>query len=127
MDKPEQSSNTNGYIKLHRTILDSKLWSCSDATFRVAVYLLLSANHKTGFTRRVEIKPGQCVRSISMISENCNLSRKAVRYALSLLASDSFVAIDEPFGAQRGHRISICKWDSYQLSDEERGTEGNSQ
>lgn len=114
----------NGYIKLHRELIDSKLWSCSDATLRVALYLLLSANHGPSWHRRIEIGRGQCVRSLTQISEACNLSRKAVRYALSVLAKDAFIRTDEPFGAQQGHRVTICKYDTYQGSECERGTAG---
>jgi len=115
---------SNGYIKLHRELLDSKLWSCSDATLRVALYLLLSANHGTAWHRRIEIGRGQCVRSLTQISEACNLSRKAVRYALAVLSKDEFIRTDEPFGAQQGHRVTICKYDTYQGHKCDKGTAG---
>lgn len=110
-----------GWIKLHRDMLDSKLWSCSDATFRVAMYLLLSANHKEKYHRRIKIKRGQCIRSLTMISEDCGVSKKAVRHALKILKSDKFIAIDEPFGAHRGSRITILKYDKYQSEDNTEG------
>ena len=59
-----------------------------------------------------------------MISEACNLSRKAVRYAIETLKGDKFIEIDEPFGAQQGHRITVCKYATYQTSDDDRGTLG---
>ena len=123
----KETTTPNGWIKLHRDLLDSKLWSCSDATFRVAVYLLLSANHSTRWHRRIKIEKGQCVRSLSMISEACSLSRKAVRYAIETLKGDNFIEIDEPFGAQQGHRITVCKYDTYQTSEDVKGTEGSNE
>jgi hypothetical protein len=120
----EPVGNGLGWIKLHRSILDSKLWSCSEATIKIAFYLLLSANHEPAFVRRVRIGRGQTVRSLSMISEACFLSRKAVRYALKVLEEDGFIQIDEPFGAQQGHRISICKYEPYQLREKDMGTVG---
>ena len=113
-----------GWISLHRTIIDSKLWSCSDATFRVAIYLLIEANHKPAWHRRVWIERGQTARSITRISDDCNLSRKAVRYALETLRKDGFIVVDEPFGAQQGHRITVCKYDTYQKDNPNRGTGG---
>ena len=113
-----------GWIRLHRTIIDSKLWSCSDATFRVAVYLILEANHEPAWHRRVWIERGQTVRSITRISEDCNLSRKATRYALQILQKDGFIAIDEPFGAQQGHRLSIYNYGTYQNEKTNKGTGG---
>lgn len=121
------SLDRDGWIQLHREIIDSKLWSCSDATFRVAIYLLLEANHEPAYTKsRVYVKRGQCVRSITRISDDCYLSRKAVRYALKVLQEDEFLVIDYPQGAQRGHRITICKYDTYQAKKEAKGTDGSS-
>jgi hypothetical protein len=113
---------SEGWVMLHREMLDSKLWSCSDATLRVAVYLILSANHKERYHRRITIKRGQCVRSITMISDACGLTRKTVRTALKNLTDDGFVVIDEPFGAQQGHRLTICKYGTYQGDAVESGT-----
>ena len=120
----KEPTTPNGWIKLHRDILDSKLWSCSDATFRVAIYLILSANHSTRHYRRIEIQRGQCVRSLTMISEACHMSRQAARYAIQTLKADKFIEVDEPFGAQQGHRITVCKYATYQNCGDERGTEG---
>jgi hypothetical protein len=120
----EEYNINQGYILLHRKILDSKLWSCSDATLKVAIFLLLSANHKDRYYNRILIKRGQCVRSLSQISEGCNLSRKAVRYALKILEEDRFLTIDAPFGAQQGHRLIICKYGDWQNPEMIRGTRG---
>ena len=62
-----------------------------------------------------------------MISEACNLSRKAVRYAIETLKGDNFIEIDEPFGAQQGHRITVCKYATYQTSEDAKGTEGSNE
>lgn len=114
----------NGWIKLHRSIIDSKLWSCSDATFRIGLYLILSANHKPRWVRRVWIERGQCVRSLTQIADDCHETRNTVRYALKVLKEDEFIKIDEPFGTHQGHRISICKYETYQAHD---GDEGHTQ
>ncbi len=115
----------NGYIKLHRTLLDSKLWSCSDATFRVAVYLILSANHEPKWHRRIRIERGQTVRSLTQISDACRMSRKTVRHAIKVLLEDNFIVRDEPFGAHRGHRITLCEYGTYQDKKNKKGTLSN--
>jgi biotin operon repressor len=127
MNHRTEDGEQQGWIRLHRRILDSKLWSCSDATFRVAIYLLLSANHQERYVRRVVVLRGQTVRSLSQIADGCGVSRKAVRYALDVLKQDGFLEIDEPFGAQQGHRITICKYDSYQPNESARGIEGSNE
>jgi len=115
---------SNGWILLHRSLLDSKEFSASPAQFKVLIYLILSANHKARFVRSVEIKRGQCVRSLTRISDDCDLSRKAVRCALSNLAKSGFVNISTPFGAHQGHMITICNYDLYQSQRQSTGIEG---
>jgi len=121
--KIESEINGTGYIKLHRQILESRLWSFSDASFRVAIYFMLSANHKPKFYRGIKIERGQCIRSLTRISDECNISRKAARYAIKLLTADNFIFQDTPFGAQQGHRITICKYDAYQSIHPDKGTQ----
>ena len=116
-----ENSGRKGHVLLHRSLIDSRLWSYSDATFRVAIYLLLETNHKEKYYRGVKIDRGQTIRSITQISEDCNLSRKAVRYAIQRLKDDGFLEADAPFGAQQGHRLTICNYDVYQSKDGDRG------
>jgi uncharacterized phage protein (TIGR02220 family) len=88
---------------------------------------MLSANHKSGYVRRLQVERGQTVRSLTQIGDACGISRKAVRYALSVLERDGFISKDEPFGAQQGHRITICKYNDYQLDPSDKGTVGAQQ
>ena len=110
-----------GCILISRQILDSKLWSCNDVIFRVAIYLLLSANYKAKYFRRVQVERGQTCRSINRIAEDCNLSSKKVRNALDVLQKDGFITKDYPFGARYGQRLTICKYDTYQNIDFYKG------
>jgi len=121
---PTELQTSNGWILLHRSLLDSKEFSASPAQFKVLIYLILSANHKARFVRSVEINRGQCVRSLTRISDDCDLSRKAVRCALSNLAKSGFVNISTPFGAHQGHMITICNYDIYQSQRQGSGIEG---
>jgi len=114
----------DGYILLSRTLLDSQIWSASDATLRVMVYLLLTANHKAKFFKMVEIKRGQTCKSLSRIADDCGLSVKAVRYAIDLLEKNGVLIKDAPFGAQQGQRITICNYAIYQNPENYKGTRG---
>lgn len=114
----------NGFILLSRELLSSKLWSCSDATFRVAIYLLLRVNYEPNYFKRALISRGQTAVSIATISNDCGVSIKSVRHALKILVEDEFIFKDSPFGAQQGQRITILKYDSYQNIDNYRGTVG---
>jgi len=116
-----------GWIRLHRDFVDSKLFSRSGNTVKVAVFVMLTANHKTTFYRGAEIKRGQLVRSINQIADACHVSRKAVRYALDQMVAESFIKIDYPFGAQQGHRLTVCNYDTYQCDNSDEGKEGSNE
>jgi hypothetical protein len=113
-----------GWIRLHRQFLGSRLFSRSGNTVKVALYIMLSANHRSGFVRGIEIKRGQCVRSLTQISDACGVSRKAARYAVAQMRTEGFISVDEPFGAQQGHRFSVANYDLYQAGEDDRGTGG---
>ena len=117
-------SEQSGYIKLHRELVDSKLWSMSEATFKVGIYLMLMANHKPRPYRGVDIERGQCIRSLSRISTDCALSRKACRYALTALKRCGFLTSIKAQGRGGPHMITICNYDSYQGEGHKKGTKG---
>ena len=119
-----QNKIPNGFVLLSRELLGSKLWSCSDATFKVAIYLILRANYEDGYFKRVLISRGQTALSIQTISNECSLSVKSVRYALKILKEDCFIKIDYPFGAKQGQRITICNYEIYQSIENYRGKAG---
>ena len=116
-----------GWIKLHRRFLDSREFGSNPATFKVCIYLMLAANHKLRYVRGIKVERGQCIRSLSMISDDCSLSRKAVRCALGNLERSGFIHVDAPFGAQQGHRVSVCNYATYQGEEADGGTEGISE
>ena len=116
--------SNKGWIALHRNFLDSQVWSFSDATLRVAVYLLLSVNHESKWYRGILVERGSCVRSISNISEFCKLTRKSVRLAIKNLEKAKFISKSLPFGAKQSPLLSICKFDTYQSKESNKGNGG---
>ncbi len=113
-----QNCNSGNWVKLHRDLIGSKLWSSPDAAFRVGLYLILIANHEPGHFYNIPIQTGQTVRSLTRIAEDCCITRKAARYSRDLLRRDGFITIDKPNGAQHGHRITICNYRAYQNTEE---------
>lgn len=121
------SEINGGFILLSRHILDSQLWSVSDGTFKVAIYLLLKANHSPRFFKMVKIERGQACPSLSKMADECNVSIKTIRHALSILQKIEFITIDKPFGkkgAKEGQRISVCNYDTYQTVTNYEGIRG---
>ena len=65
--------NRDGYIKLHRSLLDWE-WLDDTNTFKVFILLLLNAAWADSRWRGITIKRGQLVTSTAKLSELCNLS-----------------------------------------------------
>ena len=110
-----------GYIKLYRQIMKWE-WYDDANTFRLFIHLLLKANYEDAQWRGLAIKRGQLFTSIGHLSHELKISDKAVRIALDKLIKTKEVASK---GASNGTMITICKYDSYQLSFNTEGqTEG---
>ena len=61
----------NGWIKLHRSILDWE-WFNDPDTYRVFTYLLLKVNHAPVKWQNITIERGQCVTSLQSIFDEIN-------------------------------------------------------
>lgn len=109
-----------GYIYLAKSLLESDLWFCSSNTIKVGIYLLLSANFADD--ERKHIKRGECWKTLGIISEDCNITVKAVRCALDRLKSIDFIQSRGAYrGARSGQCITICNYSKFQDIDNYRG------
>lgn len=116
-----------GYIYIAKSLLDSDLWFCSSNTLKVAVYLLVSASFKND--PRKGLERGQCWKTLGIISEDCNISLKAVRCALDKLRDIDFIETNSTHrGARSGQRITICNYNKFQSASNYIGAgEGHSE
>lgn len=105
----------NGWIKLHRKILDWE-WFTSPSTLQLFIYLLLRANKEDKKWRGILIKRGQLVTSVATISEETKLSTQQVRTSLNRLKSTNEITSKT---TNRFTLVTVCKYESYQLYDEE--------
>lgn len=65
-----------GWIKLHRKILENEIWH-DVTTFRLFTLLLLQAVHKDGVkVKGIELKRGQYLRSYSKLAEDLEYKEK---------------------------------------------------
>lgn len=108
----------DGYIKLHRKILDNPI-VCRDADyFSVWLYLLLNATHKEYQAvfkgEKIILKPGQLITGRYSIAERFGISESKVKRILSSFESDR--QIDRQRSNQNS-LITILNWNSYQQSD----------
>ena len=77
----------DGWIKLHRSLLDWE-WFNEPDTLLVFIYLLLTARHDDGNWRGVEMKAGQCIVSRNSISTATGLSDRKIRTSIKRLEND---------------------------------------
>ena len=104
----------NGWIKLHRKIVDWE-WFTSPSTLQLFIYLLLRANKEDKKWRGILIKRGQLVTSVATISEETKLSTQQVRTSLNRLKSTNEITSKT---TNRFTLVTVCKYESYQLYEE---------
>lgn len=99
-----------GFIKLHRSILDWEWWSDNN-TLKVFLYLLLNANWEDSRYRGYDVPRGSLVTGINSLSENLKISERSVRTALKHLKSTGEVTIKS---TNKFSIVSIVNWEKYQ-------------
>lgn len=110
-----------GWIKLHRKILDSPLWKdCNDSQRVVLITILLMASHKENRWifkgQEYSVKPGQFVTSLKSISEQSGVNVGVVQRCLSKFEKYGF-SISE--STNKNRLITIENWDKYQGGDDD--------
>lgn len=108
------SSITNGWVKLHRSLLEWEWWD-DLKTMRVFIFCLLRANPNDKRWKGKVVKKGTFITSRAKLSVECNLSEREVRTALSHLESTGELTIET---TNEYTIITICNYDKYQLQDD---------
>lgn len=101
---------SEGWIKLHRKILNWEWWDDHE-TFKLFVYLLLTANHADRTYRGTLIKRGQLRTSREKMAMATSMTDRKIRTAISNLISTKDIEVKT---TNRFSLISICRYDSYQ-------------
>ena len=110
----------DGYIKIHRKILDWQ-WFKDTNTFMLFLFLLLDANYEDSKVGFLIIKRGQCLTSLKRINENTGLSIKEIRTSLNKLEKSGEI------GKQTTNRYSIItikNYNDYQDMGKQRANKG---
>lgn len=109
----------NGYIKLHRSILNWE-WYGDDVTTLLFLHLLLTVNIKDSQWKGVDVPRGSRVCSLSILSEETGHSIKQIRGSLDKLKRTHSVAISK---YPKFSIISIENWSKFQGEGTQQGTE----
>lgn len=109
----------DGWIKLHRKLVDWKYYKNSEI-LHVFIHLVLSANHKEGYTKDgTKILRGQLMTSNKALSEKTGLDESKVFRIVEKLKIEEQI---EKRSNRQNTIITIVNYDDYQ-SDEERTAE----
>lgn len=110
----------DGWISLHRKLLDNPVVCKDNDHLAVWVYLLLNATH-SGYDimfegTRVTLKPGQLVTGRKSISSKLKVSESKVQRILKTFEIEQQI---EQQTTPRNRLISILNWSSYQQSEQQ--------
>lgn len=110
----------NGYIKLHRKILDNPIVMKDTECLAVWIYLLLNATHKEKSVmfkgKRIALKPGQLITGIISISKKMKINKDKVQRTLKLFENDKQI---EQQTSNKNRLITIVNWGLYQDFDKQ--------
>jgi hypothetical protein len=98
-----------GFIKLHRKVLNWEWWEDHNV-FRLFVYLLILCNHKDKKWRGQIIKRGQVIVGRVKLAEGTGLSEQQIRTALDKLKSTSNITTKT---TNRFTLITVCNYSLY--------------
>lgn len=118
-----------GWVKLHRELLDKPIWAKSTSQQKtILITLLMMANHKPNEWEwkgeKFEVKEGQFVTSIDSIKQRAgkDISTQNVRSALAKFEKYEFLTNKS---TKMGRLITIVNWGLYQCCNEEGNKDAN--
>ena len=104
-----------GWIKLHRKICQWEWWKNIKVKV-VFIQLLLEANHEPNKWQGHEILTGQIVTSLNSLANNCGLTTRNVRTALSHLKSTGELTSN---AHSKFRIITLNNFSKYQITDKQ--------
>jgi predicted transcriptional regulator len=118
----------NGWISIHRKILDNPI-VCKDSDyFTIWIYLLLNATHKPHDVifngKRITLQSGQLITGRKAISEKFNISESKVQRVLKMLESEQQI---EQQTTNINRLISVVKWEDYQKREQQSEQQVNNE
>lgn len=122
-------SQKDGWIALHRKLIDDIVWKGSTPEQKVVLITVLlmvdhSPNEWEWKGKKFKTKPGQTITSINSIITNAGkkITKQNVRSALNRFEKMDFLT-NEP--TQTGRLITIIKWGTYQGKNKRPNIEPN--
>lgn len=107
----------NGWIKIHRSTLSWE-WYKDSSMVHIFIHLLLSAQTSDCRFKGVELKRGQLLTTVRLMSSETGVSVRSIRTCLERLKSTHELTIQT---TNHYSIITICNYDCYQ--DQETGSD----
>ena len=119
----------NGWIKLHRCLLDKAVWQCLTEGQRVVmITILLLAGHEERHWmwngEKYDLQPGQFITSRGNLAKKAGVSIQTVRGALENLEKLEFITKET---TKRNTLITVLNWGVYQDREEMNNPTSNQQ
>lgn len=113
----------NGWIKLHRKLMDKAIWQCSTSEQKVIlITLLMMANHEEKEWEwrgeKYAVKPGEFITSLNSIKEIAGkgITIQKIRTAIERFEKYEFLTSKS---TNRNRLITIVNWELYQSNEKE--------
>ncbi len=119
----------NGFILIHRKLLDNPIWTCcTESTLRVWLACLVLANWRDGSWydghQEVQIPRGSFVSGREKLAAVCHVSEKQIRTALVALEKLQCLAIKR---TNKYSVITVTKYNDYQFDTDQEGQQEGQQ
>lgn len=109
-----------GWIKLHRKILDNPIITKDSDYLAVWIYLLLNTTHKEYDVlfkgKRITLKKGQLLTGRKSISEKLKIDENKVQRILKTLENEQQI---EQQSSNKNRLITIVSWNKYQEDEQQ--------
>jgi hypothetical protein len=105
----------NGYIMLHRKILEWQ-WYEDVNVFKTFIHFLLKARHEDGYWKGVPLKRGELITGLHATSKEIGISERQYRTVIQKLEKTGEITVKT---TNKYTIITICNYDIYQAKDEQ--------
>ena len=116
----------NGWVKLHRKMLDNPIIMKDAEHLAVWMYLLLNATHAEYPAlfkgKKITLQPGQLITGRKSIASTLCVSESKVTRILSAFESEQQI---EQLTSNKNRLISVVNWDKYQIFDQQNEQQMN--
>ncbi len=110
----------DGWIKLHRKLLENPIIMKDKDYLSVWIYLLLNATHKEYDTlfegKRIKLKEGELIIGRKSVSEKLKVDESKVQRILKLFENEHQI---EQRTTSRNRLVSIVNWNEYQQNEQQ--------